>query len=78
MSRKEMLDLAGGLWPTWLTYVVVPLSMYFQLAWVGALVLAVVLCCTRYWWNCLLGLLNWLTVVIGFGLCAVTTLRSFV
>lgn len=76
MNWKEIGDVAVGFWPLALTYSLVPLALYFRVGWIGAVVLTIVLCLPRFWWSCVFGLLNWITMVTGIAICLLATMRS--
>ncbi|MCC9654622.1 hypothetical protein [Rhodopirellula halodulae] len=76
MQRKEMFDVAFAFWPTWLTYALVPLTMYFQVAWFGAIVLAIIFLLPRLWWSCVFGLANWMSLAAGIVACSFIAIRG--
>ncbi|WP_283431284.1 hypothetical protein [Neorhodopirellula lusitana] len=76
MEREELLGVAVGFWPLPLTYALVSLTLYFHVAWVGAVVLTIALCLPRLWWSCVFGMPNWMTFVAGIAACAIVTIRG--
>ena len=71
MRASDVRDAAQAFWPMLVTFVVVPTAVVTDALWIGPLVLLPILIVPRFWWTCIFGLLNWMTLVAGIAMCAI-------
>jgi hypothetical protein len=52
-------------------------SIALRMPWLGMVAFVVLMLLTRYWWSCLLGLLNLIAILAGLVSCAISTWKRW-
>lgn len=69
MELRTVLDALRAFCPVLVTLVVVPAALLSGHAWVGIVVLIVILCLRKMWWTCVFGLVNLIILYAGIAAC---------
>jgi hypothetical protein len=74
LKANDLRDALIVFWPTLATAVIVPLTIRYQLGWLGALILLAIMILRNFWWSCLFGLPNGIVLLGGAVMCTIAAL----
>jgi hypothetical protein len=72
---KAVGEFLSVLWPLMVTPLVMYLALHFRQPWFGMIAFALIGLLIRFWWSCILGLLNAMAVFGGFLGCTIATIK---